>query len=138
VRTDEELAEDLRGDDERAFARLYEGRRTRLFVFSARLLGSAEAGADVVQDTFLALRGRRHTLPRIRSFRAWPFTAGRNRCLTLLRGAGTRARLDAARGDGEPFAPASAAVESDDEARIVRETLMAMPPEHREVLMLRE
>jgi RNA polymerase sigma-70 factor, ECF subfamily len=138
MRTDEELAEELRAGDPGAFERLYERWRGPLFAFAARMLGGSEPARDAVQDTFLALWEQRHELPRVRSFRAWLFTAGRNRCLTWLRRRDTHARLDAARGPAAPAADAFAGLEAEDEVRLVRETLMGLSPEHREVLVLRE
>lgn len=136
--SDEELADAFRDGDDEAFSVLYERYRRPLFVFGARMLGSAEAAADLVQDTFLGIYERRHELQSLRRFRGWLFTVGRNRCLTLLRQQKTRGRLMAGAGL-EPRADAAApAIESDEEARLVRQALAELSPEHREVLVLRE
>lgn len=138
MRSDEELADAFRDGDDEAFSLLYERYRRPLFVYGARMLGSAEAAGDLVQDTFLGLYERRDELQRLRSFRGWLFTVGRNRCLTLLRQQQTRGRLGTG-AEHEPRTDGPAAtLESEEESRMVRRALAEMPPEDREVLVLRE
>jgi RNA polymerase sigma-70 factor, ECF subfamily len=136
--SDEELADAFRSGDDGAFSTLYERYRRPLYVFGVRMLGSAEAAGDLVQDTFLGIYERRHELQSLRSFRGWLFTVGRNRCLTLLRQQKTRGRLGAST-DPEPRRDGPAALlEREEESRLVQRTLAEMPPEQREVLVLRE
>jgi RNA polymerase sigma-70 factor, ECF subfamily len=138
MRSDEELADAFRNGDDGAFSTLYERYRRPLYVFGVRMLGSAEAAGDLVQDTFLGIYERRRELQSLRNFRGWLFTVGRNRCLTLLRQQKTRGRLGAD-ADREPRADGPAAtIESEEESRLVRRTLAEMQPEYREVLVLRE
>ena len=138
MKTDEELVEAVRDGDEPAFAQLYDRWRGPLYVFAARMLDGSEPARDVVQETFLALWERRTDLEPMRSARAWLFTAVRNRCLTLLRRQQTRARLDVRVGRDALAPPAGAALEDEETVRQVRAALMEMPPEQREVLVLRE
>jgi RNA polymerase sigma-70 factor (ECF subfamily) len=138
MKPDEELVDAVSAGDERAFAQLYERHRGALFLFAARMLGSGEAARDLVQETFLALWERRHELERLRSFRGWLFTAGRNRCLTTLRQRQTRARLDDQMEQGPTADPPPAVLESEEESRLVRRALDELAPEQREVLILRE
>lgn len=138
MRSDEELADAVHQGDARAFAVLYERYRRPLYVFGARMLGSAEAARDLVQDTFLGLWERRQETQRLRSFRGWLFTVGRNRCLTLLRQQKTRGRLIVGADAGRQTEGPSAGLESEEESRLVRRALAEMPPEQREVLVLRE
>jgi len=138
MRSDEELAEALRRGDEQAFASLYDRYRRPLFVFGVRMLGSAEAARDLVQDTFLGIWERRGALERPRSFRGWLFTVGRNRCLTLLRQRRTRARLDTvAHAPPAAEAPVSC-LEAEEESRRIRQAVAELPDGQREVLVLRE
>jgi RNA polymerase sigma-70 factor, ECF subfamily len=138
MRSDEELADAFRSGDDEAFSALYERYRRPLYVFGARMLGSAEAAGDLVQDTFLGIYERRQELQSLRSFRGWLFTVGRNRCLTLLRQQKTRERLGADAGPGPRTDGPASMIESEEESRLVRRALAEMPPEHREVLVLRE
>ena len=138
MRSDEALAAAFRAGDDQAFTELYVRWRAPLFAFAARMLGGSEPARDAVQDTFVALWEHRLEVGRLRSFRAWIFTAARNRCLSVLRQQRTRARLDTL---VETDAPAAAdAVEAPDEhaMRQVRAALLELPPEDREVLVLRE
>jgi RNA polymerase sigma-70 factor (ECF subfamily) len=138
MRSDEELADAFRSGDDGAFSTLYERYRRPLFVFGVRMLGSAQAAGDLVQDTFLGIYERHNELPRLNNFRGWLFTVGRNRCLTLLRQQKTRGRLGVG-ADPEPRTDGpGATLESEEESRLVRRTLAEMLPEHREVLVLRE
>jgi RNA polymerase sigma-70 factor (ECF subfamily) len=137
MRSDEELAEAFRLGDDGAFSALYERYHRSLYVYAARMLDSGEAARDLVQDVFLGLYERRHGLQRLRSFRGWLFTAGRNRCLTLLRREATRARLTPAA--PEPVRDLDlAGLEAGEEARLVRRALAALTHEQREALVLRE
>jgi RNA polymerase sigma-70 factor, ECF subfamily len=138
MRSDEELADAFHGGDDDAFAVLYERHRRSLFVFVVRMLGSAEAAADLVQDAFLGIYERRRELRGLRSFRGWLFTVGRNRCLSLLRERKTHERLVAGVDPGPQARGPAATLESEEESRRVRRALAEMPPEHREVLVLRE
>jgi RNA polymerase sigma-70 factor (ECF subfamily) len=136
--SDEELANAFRSGDDGAFSTLYERYRRPLYVFGVRMLGSAEAASDLVQDTFLGIYERRHELQSLRSFRGWLFTVGRNRCLTLLRQQKTRGRLGTGT-DPEPQSEGPAALlERAEETRLVQRTLAELPPEQREFLVLRE
>jgi RNA polymerase sigma-70 factor (ECF subfamily) len=139
LRSDEELAEDVRAGDQGAYALLYERYRRPLYLFGVRMVGGAEAGLDLVQETFLGFWERRRELERLRSFRGWLFTIARNRCLTLLRQRQTRARLDAlAESDCAEAQPASGGLEAEEESRLVRRAVAELPLEQREVLVLRE
>jgi RNA polymerase sigma-70 factor, ECF subfamily len=138
MRSDEELADAFRSGDDEAFSALYERYRRPLYVFGARMLGSAEAAGDLVQDTFLGIYERRHELQGLRNFRGWLFTLGRNRCLTLLRQQKTRGRLGAGTEPGPQADGPAATLENREESRLVRRALAQMPPEQREVLVLRE
>jgi RNA polymerase sigma-70 factor (ECF subfamily) len=139
MKSDEELANAFRDGDDGAYSALYERYRRPLYVFGARMLGSAEAAGDFVQDIFLGIYERRHALQSLRNFRGWLFTVGRNRCLTILRQRKTHGRLGASM-DPEPRTdgPVAGALESQEETRRVRQALAELPPEHREVLVLRE
>jgi RNA polymerase sigma-70 factor (ECF subfamily) len=136
--SDEELADAFRSGDDGAFSILYERYRRPLYVFGARMLGSAEAAADLVQDTFLGIYERRRELQSLRSFRGWLFTVGRNRCLTLLRQQKTHGRLGAGADPEPPMAGPVALLERAEESRLVRRAMAEMPAEQREVLILRE
>ncbi len=59
---DDDLIKLLKGDDERAFAELYNRYWKKLFVMAANRLVRLEDAEEVVQDIFTALWHRRHTL----------------------------------------------------------------------------
>ncbi len=134
MRTDEELARDLAAGDDGAFEPLYRRWRAPLFAFAARMLGAAEPGRDVVQETFVALWERRREAADLRCVRAWLFVTARNRCLSALRLREAHSRIEAALPPTGPLPPE----EADEDVRRVREALMQMSPEHREMLVLRE
>lgn len=75
------------------------GRYQRLVFNYARLvLLDAQAAADVLQDTFLAVATDAGTYRPESHFRAWLMTICRHRCLALLERQRTRARLIEASG----------------------------------------
>lgn len=138
VRSDEELAEALRGGDDGALAALYGRYRQALYAYCARMLERPEEARDAVQDVFLGLHERRDATPALRSVRAWLFALARNRCLNQLRERRTRERLAPAIAADAPRPAGAPAPGSGDEAALVRLALARLPAELREALVLRE
>jgi RNA polymerase sigma-70 factor, ECF subfamily len=134
--SDEDLAHAYGAGDDRALSTLYDRYRRPLYVFCARVLGEPHAAHDAVQDVFLAACQRREEFARLLSVRAWLFTVGRNRCLTVLRRARPQVALP---GELESRGEApSDALQADEELRLVRRALGEIQPELREVVVLRE
>ncbi|HVO12369.1 MAG TPA: RNA polymerase sigma factor [Vicinamibacteria bacterium] len=91
--TELELVAGLKGGDERAFDRVYEEYRPRLFSFVLRLVGRREVAEELSQEAWLRLATRACALRDDTRLAPWLFTVARNLCASLLRARG----LDLAR-----------------------------------------
>lgn len=121
-------------DFEAAFARHY----ASLFRYLDRLLGDADAAADIAQETFARLLG--HEMPEER-LRAWLFTVGTNLARDLARARKRRRRLLEAEGvELRPNPPPRPDQELERARRIeaVRRALADLSPKDRELLLMRE
>jgi RNA polymerase sigma-70 factor (ECF subfamily) len=140
---DEELAARAQAGDRQAFALLVRRHQERVFRFVLRMLGNRDEAMDLTQDSFLkawnALPGWR---PEAR-FATWLLQIARNATLDLLR---RRRRvefvpLDPGETASDPHDPAPSPEQRlADRQRIglLERALAALPPEQREILLLRE
>ncbi len=76
---------DIRLEDRASFAQLYRTMAAPLVRYARDLLGDEQAAYDVLQDVFLGLWERRHTLAVKKSVRALLYVMTRNRALNVLR-----------------------------------------------------
>lgn len=122
----------LDGDD-LAFAGLFDRHNKRLFLYCARMLGSAEQAEDIVQGLWERVIRLRSEKRGIRNPSAFLLTVARNLCLNHLKRERRRAPFDGA---------ARAACDRPEERRRtdleeeVLEALDRLPMKYREVLVL--
>jgi RNA polymerase sigma-70 factor (ECF subfamily) len=142
LESDERLMRRFQGGDVRGFEELVRRHRTAIFSFLLRLTGDRGRAEDLCQDTFLrVVRGAAAWEPRA-AFKTWLFALARSRAVD-------EARRQAFR-RAEPLASAGGAAEASEEvppdrqaaAALLRPKLeaavAALPPEQREVFLLRE
>jgi RNA polymerase sigma-70 factor (ECF subfamily) len=119
--------------NEPAFAELVERYAPRLRYYLRKMLGDAHAAEDALQDVWLDVL---RALPRLLdagAFAAWLYRIARDRACRVTR----RQRKD------RPLVEADVPAEEDREefsaadAEAVHQALDELPPEHREVLVLR-
>jgi RNA polymerase sigma-70 factor (ECF subfamily) len=149
---DEELMLRYARDDEPCFEVLLHRYRRPLFSFLYRYLGRADKAEDVFQDVFYeVIRARRRYRPDHR-FAAWLFQIARNRAVDRLRRNGLREMpslddpLDPQIKGGENKVTMVSGADPDPEEQAqvmqlggaLQQVLMALPPEQREVLWLKE
>jgi RNA polymerase sigma-70 factor (ECF subfamily) len=79
------LAEQIRAGDASAFERCFRTMHGPLVAFTERYVGDRARAEDVVQELFFALWRDRERLVVTGSFRAYLFSAARNRALNLRR-----------------------------------------------------
>ena len=131
----------LRHRDPAGFEYLVQRYRREAFVHAVTLLGNSEDAEDACQECFSkAFR----TMPRLRKldrFYPWFYRILRNHCLNVLARKHTRVRFatDVSarlrdRASGER--PETALLQREQNTRI-REVLQRLPPEHREILVLK-
>ena len=148
-KTDEELLAEFQQGDATAFERLLRRHRRPLYTFFVRMLGDRARAEDLAQETFLRIvKGSAAWEHRAR-FQTWLYTIARNLCVDAARRDRFRRSesLDAEEGDeGRPLVDGvpSEDLSPDRSAAsaqlrpILQRALLALPPEQREVFVLRE
>jgi RNA polymerase sigma-70 factor, ECF subfamily len=84
MKTDKELVELLKEGDNYAFITLYNRYKRQIYVFCLRMVNDNDAAMDIVQDVFLKVYEKNHTIKNPASFKSWIYTIARNSCLTFL------------------------------------------------------
>jgi RNA polymerase sigma factor (sigma-70 family) len=136
-RTDRDLMLAVRGGDLAALDALFVRHHGRLYGFLARLTGNRATAEDLVQEVFLRVLRARERYHGDGSFTAWLFRIARNVAAGEY---GTRRetmplddRVDVGAAESDPIGEMETA---EDLARLER-ALLAVAPQHREVLLLR-
>jgi RNA polymerase sigma-70 factor (ECF subfamily) len=151
--TDEVLMMRFQAGDRAAFASLVRRHKTAFYNFTLRLVRSGPAAEDLVQDVFVKIVQSAVDFKHESKFTTWAYTIARNICIDHLRKMAFRqhASLDQVRGDA-PDGPTlldrtadvhpSAAVERSaigvELGRSITRCVEGLPPEQREVFLLRE
>ena len=120
--------------DKDALAELIKRYERPLRYFINRLLDNSELTEDIFQDTWLTVIRKIHGLREIDSFPAWLYRIARNKVYQQLRTKKIKLELDENiaienHAEDDIFPPEDAAK--------VHRCLKELPPEYREVLMLR-
>ncbi len=137
---DEALIEQCLRGDNAAFGLLVIRHQTAVVRFCSRMLGDADDGADAAQDTFLKAY---HALDRFRNdcpFLPWLLRIASNTCIDRRRRARPERHLDDLSEGGALLpapgrTPEQRAMERET-ARMVRETVLTLPANHRAVVTL--
>jgi RNA polymerase sigma-70 factor (ECF subfamily) len=120
--------------DSTAFEPLVARYHPPLFRVAARLLGDREEARDVTQTTFLKAYKSLASCDRQRKFFSWIYRILINECLNILRARRQMQELDermaTPEGEADP-------IESGETRRRVRKALLQLPPEQRDVIVLR-
>jgi RNA polymerase sigma-70 factor (ECF subfamily) len=148
--TDEQLIERYRQGDRGSFRRLVERYHRELFHFLVRFAGNRTAAEDVFQETFLQVHQSASGFDVERRFRPWLFAIAANKARDAMRAQHrhpTRPlQASVAPGEeesgqfmdflsGEGPGPGET-LEKDEMAERVRSTVMEMPSQLREILLL--
>ena len=149
-RTDEQLIAAYCAGDKEGFAQLVARYERELFHFLYRFLGDRAAAEDVFQEAFLQVHLSATTFDAKRRFKPWLFTIAANKGRDYLRSASRRATvpLEAAISPSDEesgrfvdmmksaeLVP-GVDLEAAEERERVREVVMRMPENLREVLLL--
>jgi RNA polymerase sigma factor (sigma-70 family) len=125
----------LAGDRER-YAELVERYRDRYARYAARMLGSADAAEDAVQDAFVRAYDQLEQCKEPENFVGWFFLILRNRCFAEQRRSRGRAPLEAA-GDIPARDRSDNGAETAERRRALEHALLELTPEQREVFVLK-
>jgi RNA polymerase sigma-70 factor (ECF subfamily) len=125
----------LAGDRER-YAVLVERYRDRYARYAARMLGSADAAEDAVQDAFVRAYDQLAQCQDPNKFLGWFFLILRNRCFAEQRKNRSHVSLEAA--TAVPTSDRSdVGTETADQRRALQKALMELTAEQREVFVLK-
>ncbi|MEW5854178.1 MAG: RNA polymerase sigma factor [Myxococcota bacterium] len=149
--SDEELMLQYKAGALPAFEELVKRHRRGVFHFALRFLGSPQGAEDALQEIFLRVVRNAASYERKAKFTTWLYTIARNHCIDASRKAAFRRAesLDAPVGDEADSAtrldrtagnlPGGDQVTQDVRIRhAVDQALARLPPEQREVFILRE
>src|SRR3989449_1499453 len=125
----------LAGDRER-YAQLVERYRDRYARYAARMLGSADAAEDAVQDAFVRAYDQLAQCKDPDKFVGWFFLILRNRCFAERRRDRTSASLEAAEGVAADDRTDGGA-ETAERRRALQLALLELTPDQREVFVLK-
>jgi RNA polymerase sigma-70 factor, ECF subfamily len=137
--TDADLVHELQNGSRQAFAELYRRYKQQVYTYCLRMLGDVDSAQDVLQGIFLKTYERSIQIREPEQFRSWLFAAARHDCLSSLRRRNedsvTEEELDCGRIAGESSSDQEESVRL---TRLVTQALGKLPPELREVVILRE
>ena len=125
----------LAGDTER-YGELVRRYRDRYARYAARMLGSADAAEDAVQDAFVRAYDQLAQCREPDNFVGWFFLILRNRCFAERRRSRDVAPLEAA-GAVAATDPPDGAVEMAERRQALQQALLELTPEQREVFVLK-
>lgn len=141
---EKELLRRCRDGDEAAFESLIRLHEKKVYALCRRMCRNEDDALEAAQDAFLALWRGLGSFREDAAFSTWLYRLAANACLDLLRRERKNAgnlSLDGEESRADPPSPAPTpeeAVERNETRRLVREGLLALPDNHREILLLRE
>ncbi len=136
--------ESARQGDQDAFEQLVRAYEKRVFALTLRMCGNPEDAAEAAQEAFLAVWQGLKSFREEASFSTWLYRLASNACVDLLRREGRhRAAAGPSLDDGElnPTDTAPTPQEAAERTELrsqIEAGLRALPPEYRQVLILRE
>ncbi len=145
--SDDQIIERTLAGETEAFELLVRRWERSIYGLSLRMLGRDEEARDVCQETFLAAFRNLRSFRGEAKFSSWLYRIALNACHSRLRrdGALFEQSLDQPDEEGHKFElPCSEAekvidrLQQEDRIRIVRRALQALPPELREVIIMKE
>jgi RNA polymerase sigma factor (sigma-70 family) len=134
--TDGDIVRSVLAGDRERYAQLVERYRDRYARYAARMLGSADAAEDAVQDAFVRAYDQLSQCKDPDKFVGWFFLILRNRCFAERRRSRSEASLDAANGIASADRTDGGA-ETAERRRALQHALLALTPDQREVFVLK-
>jgi RNA polymerase sigma-70 factor (family 1) len=131
------LLQQVAAGDGQAFGQLFEAYQPRLYTYTYKLTKSHELAEDIVQEVFLTIWNRRHTLSGIHHFDAYLFRMAHN---AVYKGSLNMARevlvkeylVDSATGSEEPIK----GLLSEEIRKDIQQLVDQLTPKQREVFLL--
>lgn len=129
---DEELMEQFKAGDERAFVTLYERYKRRVLAYCLKMVSSRELAEDVFQETFVRVARKADNF-KSGNFAGWLFAIARNLCLNALRDNVQHVSLDEIQDTLHSEEEPEYEISSD----VLRSAIEQLPNDLREALVLR-
>ena len=136
---DDELVRRFRAGEADAFTALVQRHQQRVYSLCVRVLGDADAAADVAQDTFLTVLRKIDGFRGEAAFTTWLHRVAVNACYDELRRKQRRPMLHVAADDGREHEPGPPVPDHADEVAGARDAAWALtriPEEFRVALVL--
>jgi RNA polymerase sigma-70 factor (ECF subfamily) len=136
---DEDLVRRFRAGESEAFTDLVRRHQRRVYAVCLRVLGDADAAADVAQDTFITVLRKLDGFRGDAAFTTWLHRVAVNACYDELRRKRRRPLLHVVTDDGPEHEPGPPAPDHADEVagtRDVAAALASIPEEFRVTLVL--
>jgi RNA polymerase sigma-70 factor (ECF subfamily) len=118
-----------------ALATLFERHHARVYRYCLRMTGQRATAEDLVQDVFMKMLKYKATFKEDSELVPWMFGIARNACLGHLRKAAVD-HVPAGHDTVEIAADAADEPRDDQQSELVRQALLRLPAERREVLVL--
>jgi RNA polymerase sigma-70 factor, ECF subfamily len=146
--SDDQIIEQTLGGETEAFNLLVRRWERQIYGLSLRLTGREEEARDICQETFIAAYRNLGKFRREASFSSWIYRIAINACHTRQRRQNQRAEIpivsneeadsniELASDDRGRSVPEE--LERDQRARLVRKALQALPPDLRQVIVMKE
>ncbi|HZT58283.1 MAG TPA: sigma-70 family RNA polymerase sigma factor [Pyrinomonadaceae bacterium] len=147
MKTDEQLVERALAGDSDAFGEVVRRWERKIYALNYGILGSVEDARDAAQETFIAAYRNLQGFRGEAKVSSWLHRIAVNQCISRQRRARVRAETgieDEVKATGERFlstgereSPASA-TEKRERTEAVRKAVASLPPELREVVVMKE
>lgn len=134
--SDGEVVRAILGGDTERYGELVTKYRDRYARYAARMLGSADAAEDALQDAFVRAFDQLAQCREPENFVGWFFLILRNRCFAERRKNKDQAPLEAAGAVASAERP-DGSVEAAERRRALQHALLELTPEQREVFVLK-
>lgn len=144
--SDEVLYRRFANGDEKAFDALLTRYGSRVFGYLVRFFGDRELASDLTQEVFIRVISAAKAFRGDSSFATFIFRITRNLCIDYMRSRGARPDSDATSSDSDiqinklsgDLPGGDDRTLSDELSRALTAALAALPPEQREVFLMRE
>jgi RNA polymerase sigma-70 factor (ECF subfamily) len=141
--TDEQLVEEFRSGNIRAFNSLVERWQQRIHRLAYRYFSSHDEAMEITQRTFIKAYKKMHTLEDTRKFSSWLYRIANNLCLDEAKRAGRKRTTSLEAISAHPaingdFAHPGQAMQQQELGYLLQRALNQLPPEQRVVVIMKE
>lgn len=136
--TDAEIVNELALDNKEVFEYVFRTYYSQLCRFSMKFLREKEATEEIVQEIFLYIWKKRHSLNITRSLKAYLYTATRNRSLNYIKSNSSRVEIsvELAEEDQLLHVPANDNIDPQELRQFISQAIEMLPPKCRAIFDL--